>query len=410
MGFWLIIAGLTLAVAGLIGLAALRGRAGAADSAAYDLQIYRDQLNEVERDLARGVLEEAEAERTRTEISRRILAADAALGASTGARAQGRSATLALALATASVLVGGSYLLYDRLGAPGYRDLPIKTRLAQSDAARAARMTQAEAEERLGDVPRTPPPDASPEFLDLMEKLREAVERRPEDLQGLTLLARNEAALGNAGAAYAAQARIIALKGDAATATDHAFLADLMITAAAGYVSQEAETALRTALDLDPREPIARYYLAQYLLQVDRPDAAFRLLEELLRESAPDAPWLPSVRAQIEEVAYRAGVNYELPPETRAGGPSAEDIAAASDMTAEDRQAMIQGMVDRLSARLAEEGGSAAEWAQLIRALGVLERYDQARSIYAEGLRVFEGRESELEVIRAAGRAVGVNE
>lgn len=408
MSFWIVSALISLIVLAMILRAVLRGDTGYDTAAAYDLEIYRDQLKEVERDLARGVLSEDEAERTRTEVSRRILAADAALTQG-GDRVESNTGKV---VATVVLLgaIGGAGVLYTQIGAPGYNDLPLKTRIAKSDELRTQRMTQAEAEQVMADIPRVDPPEASAEFLDLMEKLRETVKARPDDLQGLMLLARNEASLGRAAEAAEAQGRIIELKGDAATDADYAFHADVLVTAAGGYVSREAEASLRAALERNPDHPIARYYLAQYMLQVDRPDTAFRVMDKLLRDSAPDAPWVPSLRAQIEEVAWRAGVSYELPPLKRTGGPSAEDIANAEEMTAEDRQAMIENMVAQLSERLATDGGSAEEWAQLIRALGVLQRFDEARSIFVESLRVFEGREDALELIRAAGRTVGISE
>ena len=81
MGFWIIIGSLALGVGAVLALALLRGRKGDVPPAAYDLQVYRDQLKEVDRDLARGVIAPAEAERVRTEVSRRVLAADAELQA-----------------------------------------------------------------------------------------------------------------------------------------------------------------------------------------------------------------------------------------------------------------------------------------------------------------------------------------
>lgn len=408
MTFWISIAVICLVVVGLMLRAIMRGSTTTDQGASYDLEIYRDQLKEVERDLARGVLSEDEAERTRTEISRRILAADAARNA------QGQDASGPNGAAAAVVLLalglGGAGWLYTQMGAPGYEDVPLKKRIAASDEKRTQRMTQTEAERVMAGAPRVDLPEATPEFLELMVKLRAAVEERPDDLQGLMLLARNEASLGRAAEAAVAQGKIIDLKGDQATAADYAFHADVLVTSAGGYVSQEAEASLRAALEREPDHPISRYYLAQYMLQVDRPDTAFRIMEKLLRQSRADAPWVPSLRAQIEDVAWRAGVSYEMPPLDRSGGPSAEDIANAEGMAPEDRQAMIEGMVEQLSERLATEGGSAEEWAQLIRALGVLERYDEGRSIFVESLRVFEGREDALDLMRAAGRTVGISE
>src|SRR6056297_1024971 len=361
MVFWIMAGALALAVSLLLGLAILRGRIGDAPPAAYDLQVYRDQLKEVDRDAARGVISEAEAERLRSEVSRRVLAADAQLRAGGDTGGQPGRGGLVVAILVAIVLAGGSVALYTQVGAPGYRDVPLKTRLAVSDAARQNRLSQAEAEAR---VP-TPdvPPQASAEFMELMEKLRQTVAERTDDLRGLTLLVRNEAAIGNMTAAYEAQAQLIEAKGAQASAADYAFKADLMISATGGYVSQEAEDALRTALERDPSQPTARYYLGLYLMQVDRPDAAFRTWDALLRESDPTAPWVATIRERIEELAWRAGVTeYQLPPapDGPAPGPSAADVDAAGDMSVEERQEMIRGMVQGLSERLANEGGTSA--------------------------------------------------
>ena len=406
MTFWIIIALTALAVVAIFVRAALHGRAGDVHSAAFDLQIYRDQLKEVERDLARGVISEDDAERVRIEVSRRVLAADTQAKSGDDKATQPKSTVALVGLLAAALVLGGSLLLYRQIGTPGYTDLPIAARIAASDEMRANRMTQAEAEARVPETSQDP--EASEDFLELMEKLRQTVAERPDDLRGLDLLARNEAALGNTQAAIDAQARIIELRGDQASADDYTFLAELKIGAVSGYVSQEAEAALRKALEIDPRAPFARYYLAQYLMQVDRPDAAFRTLDALLRDSTPDAPWVPSIREQIGEVAWRAGVDYELPPLEAGTGPSPEDMANAQDMSPEERQQMIVGMVGRLSDRLASEGGPPEDWARLIRALGVLEDTAQADVIWKEAKQVFDGNPEALETLRRAAFDAGV--
>jgi cytochrome c-type biogenesis protein CcmH len=47
-------------------------------------------------------------------------------------------------------------------------------------------------------------------------------------------------------------------------------------------------------------------------------------------------------------------------------------------MSAEQQQ-MVRGMVERLATRLAQSGGSAEEWARLIRAYSVLHETDKAK-------------------------------
>lgn len=407
--FWIISVGLAALAALVLMRALLRGRIGDEAPAAYDLRVYRDQLRGVDRDLERGVLTETEAARLRTEVSRRILTADAQLKAQGPAGDQPKGPSRVLAGVLVLGLVGGAAALYMQLGAPGYGDLPLSDRLAASERMRANLPTQAELEAAQAETPQTDPQVAG-DFLALMEKLREAVAGNPDDLQGLGLLARNEARLGNFAAARKAQARIVEVKGEAATGRDHALLADLMISAAGGTVSGEAEAALRAALRREPGEETALYYLGLYYLQVDRADAALRIWDGLLRTSAPDAPWLAPIRAMIPEVAARAGVRYDLPESPALPGPNADDIAAAEEMSAEDRAAFVRGMVGQLSERLASRGGTPQEWARLITALGVLGESDRARAIAQEAREVFAGNAQAIDLIDGAASQAGVAE
>ncbi len=98
-------------------------------------------------------------------------------------------------------------------------------------------------------------PNADPKHLELLAKLREALDERPDDLAGYELLARNEAGLGNFVAARKAQARILELKGEDATPADYANHAYLQIAAAGGYVSPEAEAALSEVLAARSGQP-----------------------------------------------------------------------------------------------------------------------------------------------------------
>lgn len=404
--FWIITGLLALVVAATLALALMRGRRDTGPAEAFDLKVYRDQLKEVDRDLARGVIGEADAGRIRTEISRRILAADAKATAAgdggTQPQALGRTVGIAIALA----LVGGSLWLYQRVGAPGYPDLGLKTRIAAAEEARATRPNQTDAEAQ---VPAVENADAPQEYRDLVARLRKAVAARPDDLQGFALLARSEAVLGNYKAAYEAQARLIQLKGDAATAKDQADLADMMVLAAGGYVSPEAEIVLNQAMKQDPTNPVARFYGGLMMYQTGRPDTAFRIWRTLLEEGPADAPWIAAIRLQIEDAAMRAGVDYVLPPASKpVPGPSQQDVDAAADMTPEERQDMIRGMVDQLSERLATEGGSPEEWARLLGALGILGDTDRAAAIWAEAQSVFGDRPNLLEVVRQGALQAGV--
>jgi cytochrome c-type biogenesis protein CcmH len=300
--------------------------------------------------------------------------------------------------------------------------MPLALRIEWAETLHAGRPDQAtamaEAEaEREAASGAADAPAADPAFLALMDRLRAALRDRPDDATGLQLLARNEAGLGNFRAAMAAQARLVALKGKAAEAGDHAALAEMMILAAGGYVSPEAEAALTRALQADPANGTATYYAGLMFLQTGRPDRSFALWAPLLERSRPGDPWVAPLRATLPRVAAEAGaINYRLPDPGVAdataaatgAGPTDEDIAAAATMAPEDRAAMIRGMVEGLSQRLATEGGPASDWARLIGAYGVLGETVQARAIYLEAETRFAGRAADLQALRQAAEAAGI--
>lgn len=403
MLFWIIPILIALAVALLLARSLRATPEVGQSAAASDIAVYRDQLKEIDRDLARGVLTEAEAEAVRTEVSRRLLEADKR---ASEAQAETASNQGPIAAAMVFALLAASFLLYAWIGAPGLTDLPMKSRLADIDAAAQSRMSQLEAEERARpNLPQAP--EADPAFLDLMVKLREALESRPDDIQGLTLLAENEARLGNYTASREAQERLVAAYGADAPIGEKIQLVDLMVFTAGGFVSPEAESVLNQILQAAPSNGSARYYAGLLQAQNGRPDRAFPIWRRLLEESTPDAPWLPVIRAEIANVAAEAGIDYTPPP---LRGPTQEDVEAASDMSEEDRRAMIEGMVEGLADRLATDGGPPEDWARLITALGVMGQTDRARAISDEALQVFADSPAALMIINTARAGAGLTE
>lgn len=408
MTFWIIIGAIATIVVLLLARAMHRAaQAPAQDGSGYDLKVYRDQLAGVERDVARGVVTPEDAERARTEISRRILSADADRDAQTASADGPQTAIIAV---FAVMLVGGSIALYAWIGQPGYGDLSLNDRIAFAENLRETRPDQQTAVDSLPPFPT--PQGTSEDFLTLMTQLRETVAARPDDLAGHVLLAQNEARLGNFVAAAQVQETVLRLKGDAVRATDVADYAELLVLAAGGYVSPEAEAALRTALNMDEEDGRARYYIGLMMAQTGRPDIAFRIWDALLRRGPPDAAWIEPIQSQILDLADLAGVNYTLPAigAGAAPGPSAADIEAASEMTAQERMEMIGGMIDGLSNRLATEGGPPQDWARLITSLAVMGNPDQALAVFNNAVQVFEGDAGAMDIIRAAGSQAGVAE
>lgn len=390
--FWAVALMLAGVVVGTL-IAALR-RAGEDDAANPDLVIYKDQMGEIARDLARGTIGAEDAERLRAEVARRVLEADRQGAIPGSAAAGGKGAGLAAMLILAATIPAAG-AAYWWMGAPGYPDMPLQPRLAAIDSGIATRPSQMAELERVG-VTRDAAIDAEVQAevatLTDPEALREAFRQRFE--AGETL------------AAIRTQERLLAVLGEEATAADHANLALALVAEAQGYVSPEAEAELRATLQRDLTNELARYLVGEMFLQGGRYDQAFRFWRPLIEDGNPAAPWVVSIRDRIETVAGLAGIRYEVPG---ASGPSAGDVAAAADMTPEDRQAMIEGMVTQLSERLATDGGDVEDWERLIRSLAVLERLPEAQTIYEEAKTKFEGRPAELSFLRMAAVEAGLS-
>ncbi|MCX7565020.1 c-type cytochrome biogenesis protein CcmI [Sulfitobacter sp. F26169L] len=408
MSFWIVAAMITFMVGLILVRAVLTGADQAIESrAASDVEVYRAQLGEVERDVARGVIGKADAERVHAEIARRLIAADKA---QSGESTTSGKAPSGIALAMIVVGLLGSVASYWWLGAPGYGDMGLKERIAFAEEVRKSRPAQEVAERSL--PPFVAPEDMSERYKGLLDQLRVTVARRPDDIEGHALLVQQERRIGNFNAAKVAQKQLLTLKGGDVGAQDLADLGELQVLAAGGYVSPEAEMSLRAALAQDAGNGTARYYIGLMLVQTGRPDQAFRIWDGLLRAGPEDAPWIEPIVAQIEELAALAGVRYSLPEigSSAERGPSAEDVDSAMDMSPAERMEMIGGMVSGLSERLATQGGPASDWARLISSLGVLGQWERAAAIHANAVEVFADDKDALELINAAGRKAGVAE
>lgn len=393
-GFWAVAASLALLVAVVLVRALGRAPKPGAESAEADLAVYKDQLAEIDRDLARGTIGAEDATRLRAEIGKRVIEADRARKA--GSVATGIGGTGVLAGVILALVVPGGLAAYWWLGAPGYADMALVPRLEALDAGIAARPSQ-EAELATLKTPRDAALDGT-----LAAELAAV-----SDIAALQEQFRSRFEAGEMQAAVRVQERILALRGDQASANDHANMALALVAEAQGYVSPEAETELRASLQQDMGNELSRYLVGEMFLQGGRYDQTFRFWRPLAEHGTPGSPWVGSIRERIEQVAELAGIRYALPA-AEGDGPSAGDMAAAGEMSPEERQQMIEGMVAQLSDRLATEGGTVEEWNKLVRSLAVLERKDEAQKIYDEARAKFAGQAAELSFLKQAAVESGL--
>lgn len=354
---WLGFAALALFALGILLWPLLRRQGDAVDRKAHDIAVYRAQLAEVSEEQARGAISDAEANAATLEIQRRLLRADAAAEAGAG-RAGGTIAGAIAVLLLVPVLGGGLYLALGR---------PDAARISQEEL-----RAQAEQAERLrADTER------------MIAQLRERLAADPQRLDGWLLLGRSLLMTDRPEEAAEAFTRAIALAPDDADA--YAFRAEALTLAADGSVTAEAQRDFHAVLERDPQHPGARYYLGLARLQGGDTRGAYDDWYALAADSPADAPWLDMVQARLRELAPRLGIALaQAVPESKPAmqptpGPSREQVEAAQQMSAEDRNAMVRGMVERLAERLKDNPNDAEGWLRLARAREVLGEGDAAR-------------------------------
>ncbi len=403
MLFGILIVLIACGIAALLIAVLYRAPSNATQPETGDIDIYRAQLIDVDRDVARGILNTDDADRMRTEISRRILSADTALRTRTAPPPSVKRYNQITAMAIFALIVLGSTTLYWQLGTVGYDDQPRTKRIAQAQDRAKNRPGQAEIEAQ---VPRPQIPEIDPDYLNLVTQLRTTMEKRPEDPRGFALLSEHEANLGNYRAAYLAKERYIALQNGDIDGSDLLDVAELMILAAGGYVSPEAEENLRQVIITERKNARARYFYGLTMGQIGRPDQAFGLWSDTLRTGDGDPYWLERIEAQMPDMAVLAGQRYT--PAAPQRGPTAEDIDAAADLSTNERMDMARAMVQQLADRLADEGGDVRDWARLITSLGVLGERGHALTVYEDAKTQFKNDTNAQTRLRAAAKAAGI--
>jgi cytochrome c-type biogenesis protein CcmH len=380
MALWAVIGGLTVLVLAIVLVPVWRADTRRESPRAdYDLSIYRDQLREIERDRDRGVLSENEFDAAVLEVQRRMLAVSAERPETAAKTAAPRRRLIAV-LAVAVLVPVGALATYGLLGSPAIPDFPFASR---------------DADQRIL---------AGQDMAALLERLKVRLERQPDDIRGWFLLGRSSMTLGKYDQAVQAYRKAISLGADDPDlAVDYA---EAMTAAAGSTVPDEARKIFDDTLANRPLNTKARYYVG--LSQAQRGDvrAALQTWVDLRAISPADAPWRIMVEGQITRAAREAGIDpatiepsesvrammraSEGPaaPESSAPGsaprgPTAEDVKAAEQMSADERAAFIRSMVERLAERLKENPNDRPGWMRLARAYDVLGEKEKAAAARA---------------------------
>lgn len=401
MLFWIISALLTVFVAVLLLSPLLRASARATRYDEGEAAVYRDQLRELERDKASGLISAEDADYARAEIGRRLLAVagaekgdgegDQVSETTAGERPKRRRYTLSQAFILLCLPIIG-LAGYLEIGSPGTPDAPLAARI-----------------ENPGD-----------DVNLLVAKVERHLATNPGDGNGWNVLAPVYFRIGRLQDAEQAYRNAIRILGPDAERMNG--LGETLVVRNDGIVTEDAQMAFQAALKLEPNNPRADFYLALALEQSGRRAEALAAFQAIAAASPPTAPWMPLVNQHI--AANSAGMPLANAPSqpvvpqqqtplasnpAAPGGPSAEDIANAQQMSEADRGEMIRGMVASLDARLKEDPNNFEGWMRLVRSYAMLKDMDRAQAALRDGLKAFPAAGAQGQQLVAMAKELGLD-
>ena len=345
---------------------------------AIDVAFYKDQLAAIDRDAAGGLVPAADAEGAKAEAARRLLAA--AEAAPQPVASEGRAARYA-AIAAFVFVPAVALGLYSQLGHPAFPDLPLSARLK-----------------------------AAPGRMDLMAaiaKIEAHLAQDPQDGRGYEVLAPVYLRLGRFDDAVNASAAALRLLGDAPER--QARYGEALVAAAGGAVTPQARQAFEAASAKEPSLPLPRFFLGLAAAQGGDKERARDIWETLLKVAPADAPWTATLRQQLAALPGAAATAVAEADGTPSG-PAANPALAAKiqSMSGAEQSSAIQGMVDNLAARLAQNGQDVEGWLRLVRAYFVLHEAEKAKSALIDAKRNLAGDATATARIEALARELGL--
>jgi cytochrome c-type biogenesis protein CcmH len=269
----------------------------AANAAATNAAVLKDQLAELERDHAAGTIASAEYEQAKLELKRRLLE-DTAVAEDASPSAARRRPLAAVATAIAlPVTAAGLYLV---LGAPAALD-PEQT---QPQLGR----TDVEA---------------------MVEKLAQRLQNRPDDAEGWAMLGRSYRVLGRnaeAAEAYAKAERVVL--ADSRLLVDYA---ESLALAHGGNLQGKPAELVARALELDPGNPLALMLSGAVSFQREDYAGAIR---QWAKVQALLAPGTEEARTVGDSIAKARELAAAQPPAKAAAQPAAKAPAGKAAATA----------------------------------------------------------------------------
>ena len=306
--------------------------------------IYRDQLEALGRDLARGVIGPADYEASRDELQLRLL--DDTDESAAPPQASGQStwgSARQTAVATSLVLLAGAAGFYFWLGTPHAID-PTGTRQLEQ-----AQMTR------------------------MVDEVAAKLKANPDNPQGWAMLAGAYKVMGrlqDAEEAYAKAGK--ALDADPDLLADYA---DLIAMRAGGSLDGQPMVLVNKALALNPQHPFSLMLAGTAAYRQGDFALAVKYWEKLLPMMDPQSPDAAKLQADIDDARAKGGLKPSAPVSGAAQVPNNEQIVK---------------MVENLALRLKSNPADLEGWARLARSYKVLGRLPESESAYLKSGKLLE--------------------
>jgi cytochrome c-type biogenesis protein CcmH len=351
---WLLFSALTALVFGAVIRAAF-GAGSSTEPEAYEVDVYKAQLTEFNREEDRGMIEKTDAQSARTEMTRRLLKANrqARKGADAGKTA-GWFAPVAAAIAI------GAFGVYVLAGSPSLADQAPDKKMSTPSEEQALKIET--------------------------ETLESRVRENSGDVGAWARLGPAYFKAGELEKAAGAFRKVIELKAE--TEETLLGLAETLIFGNNGDVSLAAKEALNAAILKNPKSGRGRLWLAMAAEQAGKKDDAQKTYREMLNDDLTG----PLRRMVTERLAGLSATPAQL------GAPH----GSSSENAPKGHEGGIPGMVDKLAERLKTSGGSLENWVMLIRSYYVLKEEAKAQEAVTLAKQKFASDPEALAAIEAA--------
>jgi len=287
--FWLVSAILVAIALAFVLPPLLQGAATKTDPSGEkeaNIAVYRDQISELEADLANGIVSREQFDQDRDEIERRLLEDVTSSGAvsskSLKPAKEGRGAVYAVALGLPILAVAFYLRIGNPYAAPTVANAPVPAMAPTGNENFSQQRIEAN-----------------------VASLAKRLEQNPGDLEGWTMLARSYTSLGKYREASAAYAKATALKSDDADLwADYAFS---LAMASDQKLQGKPLELIRKALQLDPENPKAMELAGSAAFEAHDYKRAVEYWQKLLERVPANSEVADSLTERINEAKTRAG-------------------------------------------------------------------------------------------------------